>query len=295
MIKIKNCPICNNEDLIHYTNCRDHTVSKDEFPIVSCETCLLKITSPRPSESEIDKFYESENYISHTNRKSSFFDWVYQLVRVYTTERKVWLLKRNTKGRVHLDYGCGTGEFLNACAKSGFETHGVEPSKKARTLAEKNYNLSVTGNTDLSNFKKGEIKSISLWHVLEHVDNLNNLIKQIKKILSEEGKVFIAVPNHESWDCDYYKEYWAAWDVPIHYWHFSSKAVVKLFKKHGFKLVQKKPMLFDSFYISLLSEKYRNGKYNFIKSFIIGFASNLIGAFSKKGYSSQIYIFEKIK
>tara|TARA_B100000945_G_scaffold320729_1_gene331786 strand:+ start:378 stop:1265 length:888 start_codon:yes stop_codon:yes gene_type:complete len=293
VISLKKCPICEEERFNTKTLCIDHTVSKEEFSIVSCETCGFHLTNPRPPEEKMSKYYESEKYISHTNNSKGLFNWLYQTIRAYTIKRKVALLKKTSGSGLHLDIGCGTGEFLNACKKSGFETEGIEPSKIAREQAAKNYSLIVKEDTDLSTYKSSKFDSISMWHVLEHISSLNDSIAHLHRILKPGGKLIVAVPNHKSWDSSYYKKNWAAWDVPIHLWHFCQNTITALFKKHKFNLIKIKPMLFDSYYVSLLSEEITSGKKNFFKALAIGSISNAIGAFTKRGYSSAIYIFEK--
>jgi ubiquinone/menaquinone biosynthesis C-methylase UbiE len=218
---------------------------------------------------------------------------MYHIVRKYAIGTKLNLLKKTSDNKNHLDIGSGTGEFLNACKNAGYNTQGIEPSELAREQAIKNFNLSVSENTNLNQFKNNQFDSISMWHVLEHVQSLNKTIDEFNRILSKNGKVIIAVPNHKSWDAKYYREFWAGWDVPIHLWHFSKLSIEKLFVKYNFKLVEKKPMLFDSFYVSLLSEEFKNGKKNFVNGFIVGLISNVIGIFTKRGCSSIIYVFEK--
>jgi len=295
MILLKKCPVCKNNNLTKAITCTDFSFSKEEFTIVSCETCDFTFTNPRPNDENLNEYYKSEMYISHTNKKSGFFNWLYQTIRSYTIRKKVLLLKKITKKGVHLDVGCGTGEFLHACKQSGFTTKGVEPSEKARSKAINNYSLAVTSDISLNEFGKNTIDSISMWHVLEHVSNLNSTISNLSRILKPKGKIIIAVPNHKSWDCRYYKEYWAAWDVPIHLWHFSENTLAQLFAKHNFKLLKTKPMIFDSFYVALLSEEYKTGKKKFLKSFIIGTISNINSFLKKSSCSSHIYIFENKK
>jgi ubiquinone/menaquinone biosynthesis C-methylase UbiE len=292
---LKECPVCNSLNFAEKITCNDHTTSKENFKIVSCETCLFTFTNPRPVDEKLDEYYKSDMYISHTNNAKGLFNWMYQKIRVYSIGKKVKLLKKLTAGGAHLDIGCGTGEFLNACKKAGFETKGLEPSEIARKQAIKNYNLVVSKNSDLKQYYKSEFNSISMWHVLEHLPNLKETICNLHKILSPDGKLIIAVPNNKSYDAKYYKEYWAGWDVPIHLWHFSKKTIEQLFEKNKFKLIKKKPMIFDSFYVSLLSEEFKSGKKNFFKGFMIGLISNLYGIFTKSGHSSIIYIFEKKK
>jgi len=293
MILLNNCPICSGNILLKKLECIDHSTSKEKFTIVSCETCDFTFTNPRPKDNSLAEYYKSDMYISHTNNTKGLFNWMYHKVRKYAIVTKLNLLKKTCKNKNHLDIGCGTGEFLNACKNAGYNTKGVEPSELAREQAIRNFDLSVSENTNLDQFQNNQFDSISMWHVLEHVPSLNKTIKEFNRIISEKGKVIIAVPNHKSWDAQYYKEFWAGWDAPIHLWHFSKLSIEKLFLKYNFKLIEKKPMFFDSFYVSILSTEFKTGNKNFINGFIIGLISNFIGIFSKKGCSSIIYVFEK--
>jgi len=294
MIELSSCPICNGRDFSKIFNCKDHSTSKENFTIVCCNNCDFTFTNPRPKEDDLGKYYISEKYISHTNTSKGLFEILYQIVRKYAIWKKLKLLESIAKSKNHLDIGCGTGEFLNACKGAGFRTKGIEPSKLAREQGVNNYNLDVIGNTDLSQFDDDSLHTISMWHVLEHVPNLNETIEHFSRILEERGSVIIAVPNLKSWDAQYYKQFWAAWDVPIHLWHFSKDSIEALFGKYHFKLSQTKPMLFDSFYVSILSEEYKSGNKNLVKGFIIGLISNIIGLITKTGCSSTIYVFQKV-
>ena len=293
MITLDSCPVCKGRRFLKKLDCKDHSTSKESFIIVSCETCSFTFTNPRPSDKDLEKYYISDTYISHTNKKTGIFNLLYQAVRKYSIKRKLTLLKTKAIKGNHLDVGCGTGEFLNACKKEGFAAKGIEPSDLARKQAIKNYNLDISSETEFKQYSSSMFESISMWHVLEHVSNIDQTLIELNRILKKNGVLIIAVPNYKSWDAAHYKEFWAAWDVPIHLWHFSKKTIDLLFKNKGFKLVQTKPMIFDAFYISLLSEEFKFGKKKFIKSFLIGLYSNFIGFFSNKGYSSTIYIFEK--
>lgn len=293
MITLDSCPICNGDEFVKKIDCKDHSTSKELFTIVSCETCGFIFTNPRPSDKNLQKYYISDMYISHTNKKSGLFSWLYQTVRRHSINRKIKLLKKVATKGIHLDIGCGTGEFLNGCKEKGFIVKGIEPSKLARNQAINNFELDVSENIALKQYPATSFDSISMWHVLEHVSNINETLVQFSRVLKKDGTIIIAVPNCNAWDATYYKEFWAAWDVPIHLWHFSEKTIVRLFKNHGFKLVKIKPMIFDSFYISLLSEEFKFGKKKFITSFLVGLYSNCIGLFTKKGYSSSIYVFKR--
>lgn len=291
---IKYCPVCGSESFECHIKTKDFSVSKEDFSIVKCSECNFHFTNPRPSDKELGKYYISDHYISHNNTRNNLFEKTYQIVRMISIQIKYNLVSKFfNKGRV-LDIGCGTGDFLQKCNEKKWVTKGIEPSEIARTQAIKNYNLDVDEDTNLKKLK-GEYDIITMWHVLEHVTELNNTVSELKRLLSIDGKAVIAVPNLESFDSSYYKKYWAAYDLPIHLYHFSKESIIKLFENHGFSLIKTKGMKFDSFYVSMLSEEHKTGNKNYIKSLIIGSISNLFGIFTKRGFSSTIYVFEKEK
>lgn len=271
-----------------YINVKDFSVSGESFSLLQNEEGEILKTTPTPSLEKLPSYYESEDYISHTDGQRSLFEKIYQIVKRNAIQQKVKLIgKFSQKGQL-LDIGAGTGDFLVAAKKDGWQTLGIEPNKNAKTLAE---NKGVNFADQLEVISDDSFDVITMWHVLEHVPNLEYQLKQLKRICKPGGIVIIAVPNYKSFDAQYYKEFWAAYDVPRHLWHFSKNGIQKLFAQQNFQLVKMKPMWFDSFYVSLLSEKYKNGKMNFIKGFLIGFYSNLSGIF-KNEYSSHIYVFK---
>nr|WP_271487723.1 class I SAM-dependent methyltransferase [Polaribacter sp.] len=245
----------------------------------------LLVTSPVPLI--LEKYYQSEDYISHTDAKKSLFDKVYQIVKRHTLKRKVMLLDSFlTEEKTVLDIGAGTGDFLQACKKNHWKVAGVEPSFKAREIAK---NKTISLEKDLSFFKGQKFDVITLWHVLEHVENLETYTQSLKDLLKENGTLLIAVPNYKSFDATHYGAFWAAFDVPRHLWHFSQTSIQKIFALVSLNLIREIPMKFDAYYVSLLSEKYKNGKMNILKSFWIGFQSNR-KAKKNSEYSSLIYI-----
>lgn len=289
---ILNSPITNTA-LKPFLRCRDYTVSQEEFDIVYDATADFLATSPRPKSENLMRYYESVDYISHSDTKENILDKVYHLVRKYTIRNKVKRLRiEQPNGKTVLDIGCGTGDFLALCSKNNWSIYGVEPNIQAGNLArEKTGSEKIFSSISklLENHKNKKFDIITLWHVLEHVPNLIEYINDLKKLLSPTGTLIIAVPNFKSYDATYYKKYWAAYDVPRHLWHFSPKAMGLLFEKVNMTVQKKLPMIFDAFYVSLLSEQYKNKKANFIKAIYIGLVSNL-KALSTKQYSSLIYI-----
>lgn len=272
-----------------YLKTKDFLVSGKEFSLLYGEDSDLLITHPQPETDALSAYYKSENYISHTDSKQSFTDKIYALVKSFALRQKVSLIKKQNSGVGKLlDIGAGTGEFLLKAKQNDWNVYGVEPNEKARKLSE---TKGIVLEKNLQQISEDSFDVITLWHVLEHLPDLENQIKQISNKLKPGGTLIIAVPNYKSFDAQYYKNFWAAYDVPRHLWHFSKAAIKKLFSDR-YDLVKIKPMYFDAFYVSLLSEKYKTGKSKWSKAFFIGCRSNLSGMF-KKEYSSHTYILKK--
>jgi 2-polyprenyl-3-methyl-5-hydroxy-6-metoxy-1,4-benzoquinol methylase len=271
----------------HFLTVKDYSVSKETFELYHDEELDMLITSPQPSLENLGKYYESVDYISHTDSKRSLFEKAYHFVKSIALKNKLNLINslQPNQGRI-LDIGAGTGDFLSVAKQNGWQAIGVEPSDKAKGIA-KNKGISFVEETSILEIHSFDV--ITMWHVLEHVPNLDNQIKELKRLLKPDGTLIIAVPNFKSFDAKHYGKFWAAYDVPIHFWHFSKTAIKLLFEKEEMKLEKVLPMKFDSFYVSLLSEKYKSGKMNFIKAFFIGLQSNW-SAKRDFEYSSHIYI-----
>ena len=265
---------------------KDYSVSQEEFTLVYNSVLELYRTNPVPDE--LGKYYESEAYISHTDSRKTLFDRLYQWVKSYNLKHKIAVIKRYKKGNIHLlDIGAGTGDFVLSSKKyAHWEAMGIEPSEKARAKAEEK---GLLLQADFSELLPHSFDVITMWHVLEHVPDVTQEIQIISNLLKENGIAVIAVPNYRSWDAQHYKELWAAYDVPRHLWHFSQESIRLLFTEKGFQLIGVKPMPFDAFYVSLLSEKYKTGSMNFLKGGYQGLLSNL-SALKTGEYSSLIYL-----
>jgi len=280
----------NNEAV--YLTVKDHSVSGETFTLLlDTELQLLK-THPQPNADSLSRYYESDDYISHTDGKRSLFEKLYHAVKQKALRDKVKLVQQYDPNRGSLlDIGAGTGDFLVAAKNAGWQITGVEPSPKARAIAT---NKGIVFADDLAAISTHSKDVITMWHVLEHVPDIETHIAELKRILKPEGVLIIAVPNYKSYDAQYYKEFWAAYDVPRHLWHFSKTSIKKLFAARNMELIKIAPMKFDSFYVSLLSEKYRTGKMNFAAGFWRGWQSNLKAAKTNE-YSSHIYILKRVK
>lgn len=272
--------------------CKDYLVSNQEFVINQCTTCGFRLTNPRPDVATISSYYESDQYVSHHDESSGLINRMYRLVRNITLRSKLSLINELNRGRGDiLDVGCGTGTFLEKCMSGGWQVAGMEPDHNARAIAQKKLRVEIEPNLN-SLTGKQLFNVITLWHVLEHIHNLNEIIPQLQRLLATNGTLLIAVPNSNSYDAQYFKQYWAAYDVPRHIYHFTPPTIERLFKKHNFRLTDKRPLLFDAYYIAMLSTRYQTGKTNYIKSFQIGLNSN-IEAKRTGDNSSLIYLFRK--
>jgi 2-polyprenyl-3-methyl-5-hydroxy-6-metoxy-1,4-benzoquinol methylase len=266
---------------------KDFSVSGESFSLLLNEEYQLLKTHPQPTLDRLGMYYEFDDYISHTDGKRTLFEKMYHFIKRRAIKNKLRLIEQHqpVKGKI-LDIGAGTGDFLLEAKNKNWETVGVEPNEKAKSIAIKK---GVLFADTIEKLESNSFDVITLWHVLEHVPDVVHQVAELKRLLKPSGTLIIAVPNFKSFDANYYKSFWAAYDVPRHLWHFSKTAIEKLFDKQNMNLVAVKPMWFDSYYVSLLSEKNKTGKMKFINGLTIGFVSNLVGIF-KNEYSSHIYI-----
>ncbi|MBO9661127.1 MAG: class I SAM-dependent methyltransferase [Chitinophagaceae bacterium] len=289
------CPVCGAAELKNLWKAKDYTVSGESFGIVACASCTLAFTQDVPDAQSIGPYYKSENYISHSNTSRGLVNSIYHSVRKRTlaTKRKLIISGTGKQTGNLLDVGSGTGAFVQEMKQHGWQVTGLEPDTDARTVALSNYQVELTDISEFYHLPAGKFDAITLWHVLEHVHDLHAYIQQLRNLLTDNGRIFIAVPNYTSKDAQVYKEYWAAFDVPRHLYHFSPASIQVLMQKNGLKVLQHKPMWYDSFYISLLSSKYKNGKTNWIGAAWNGFTSNLKALGDVKKCSSVIYVIGK--
>ena len=271
-----------------YLRTKDYAVTGEEFELLYDESLKMLVTEPQPKK--LNKYYKSKDYISHTDASKTIIDKIYQIVKKHSLRKKVRLVQKYcSNGKTLLDVGAGTGDFLLTAKNGDWDAEGVEPNQDAKIRAqEKGIDL----YPNLVKLPKKKYDVITLWHVLEHLPNLDDQIEKLVALLNETGTLVIAVPNFKSYDAQHYQNFWAAYDVPRHLWHFSKEAIEKLFSDHTMKVVKVRPMIFDSFYVSMLSEKYKTGRQNYFRAFVIGLLSNM-KAWSSKEYSSHIYILKR--
>lgn len=285
-----NCKICGSNDVFLKYSLQDYFFTKENFEILECNTCGFCITSGIENINELGKYYNTPKYLSHDKSKRDIISLVYNAVKTYSISRKFLLINKETKGKKILEIGCGTGDLLSLFNKKNWNTFGVEPNENARKYAQETLGLNIVDS--LNQVNESDFDVIMLWHVLEHIEDLNNTIEAIKSKLSTNGKLIIALPNPQSYDAKYYKKYWAGWDVPRHLYHFKQENIKTLLDKFSIRIYKTVPLVFDSFFISLISEEHKGEKNTLkkvIKAFLIGLFSN-IKAWNTSQFSSLIYI-----
>ena len=294
VVHLNNCPVCGSSKIGTFLHGKDFFSSEEDFDIVQCESCGFKFTKDFPNEENIFSYYDSPEYISHSNTRKGFVNFIYHWVRSLMLNKKTTLVNTHSTNKgILMDIGCGTGYFAGKMKQNGWEVLAIEKNPKAREFVKATWGIDVQDTAQLQKIQEKKIDVITLWHVLEHIEQMNETMKQLHTILKDNGTLVIAVPNSNSYDAKVYKKYWAAYDLPRHLWHFSPNTFNYLAEKHGFEIIQTVRMPFDVFYISLLSEKYMNrrlGKLFAIYHGIIGWAKSHSDV---ENTSSLIYVLKK--
>lgn len=269
---IDNCPLCESNNFALALEVRDLYSTNEIFKIMSCQQCGFLFTQDFPDENTIDRYYEGINYISHSDSQKGITHKLYHLVRKFMLGRKAKLVTNNvsTTSRWLLDVGCGTGYFLAYMHRKNWLVKGIEKNEKAREFSHHQLGIMTDKSEAFFHYEENQFGIITLWHSLEHLQKLNETMAQLHKILITNGTLVIALPNAQSSDAMYYKEYWAAYDVPRHLWHFTPSTLNMLAKKHHFIIEKVYPMPLDAFYISILSEKYKKNLFSFVKGIMKG-------------------------
>ena len=294
-IHISTCPICGTQEFENSLSCKDYYASGEEFQLAKCCNCNFTLTQDFPSEDIIGKYYDVPDYISHSDTHEGIVNKLYHIARKIALRSKAkTVIKYSEKKKgMLLDIGCGTGYFLNKMKTKGWIVAGIEKDEGARKYAKEKFDLNTQTHDYLFQIVDRQKNVVTMWHVLEHLEKLNETMAQLHKILKDDGTAIIALPNRNSFDAKHYQKYWAAYDVPRHLWHFSPNDFEYLANKHNFSITETKPMYFDAFYISMLSEKYKETPVGAFIGLIKGGFFFFGSLFDKKKCSSLIYILKK--
>ena len=291
---IYKCPWCDSERTQIHLWLKDEFLTQEDFQIYECQRCGLLFTEPKPNKNRIGDYYKSEAYYSHQENKKGFIPKVYESIKAINLKNKYKMATAGKTIGTLLDIGCGVGDFIHFAEQKGWLCTGVEPSEEAKEIAKKRIKGDIITSEALEQLPNESFDVITMWHVLEHVDDIKWQIAQLQRLIKENGRIIIAVPNYKSYDSQYYKEKWAAYDVPRHLYHFNKEVIAKIFKTNGLTLIGTEKLKWDAYYISYMSEQYRHHTLPLIKGAYRGFVSNC-KARKTKEWSSKVYVFEKQK
>lgn len=295
MIHHNSCPVCSSYDLKPRLLCTDYFKSGETFPLYTCSVCGFSFTQDHPDENAIGAYYESDDYISHSDTSEGLTNKIYKVVRSRMLRKKRDITEKMTglKSGYLLDIGSGTGHFIAGMNKAGWSVKGIEINEKTRLNSSEKFGLEIIPPEKISSLESGSFDCITLWHVLEHFSDLNFYVAQIQRLLKPAGTCIIAVPNINSFDSLHYGQFWAAYDVPRHLWHFNPDTFGFLFEGRGFRIVNVRTLPLDVFYISILSERYKGNKMAFFTGIVKGSFFAFRTLFNKRKCSSLIYILKK--
>lgn len=286
------CPWCGSDKAQINLWLKDDFLSKEDFHICECLNCGLLYTMPRPNKEKIGEYYKSEEYYSHQENKKGFIPKLYEKVKKVNLKHKYELATKGlTTGKL-LDIGCGVGDFLHSAEAHGWQCIGVEPSEEAKAIASQRTTANILSSIEQESLPDESFDVITMWHVLEHVDDLRWQVAQLQRLIKPNGRIVIALPNYKSYDGQYYKEHWAAYDVPRHLNHFNRTTISKILKTNDLKLVTTDKLKWDAYYISYMSEQYKIHKLPLVRGVYRGWLSNMKARRSGE-WSSVVYIFEK--
>lgn len=289
---MNKCPLCANKQTEHYLSSKDYFLSGEPFDLFKCSQCGLIFTHPFPDEKNIHKYYKSVQYFSHPHKRVSLTGKMYDWVKNRNIRAKFEIIHQfKPKGKL-LDIGCGSGDFIHYGKKIGWEVCGLEPDEEARKFAAAKTGENILHPEQTLSLESASFDVITLWHVLEHVYDLDKQLTEITRLAKGDALIVVALPNHRSHDAKTYGSFWAAWDLPRHLYHFDPNSIAYLFAKHGYSQVKTLPMKWDAYYVALLSEKYKYKRQNYIRAIWRAFISNRKAAHTNH-YSSLIYCFKK--
>ncbi len=286
------CPYCQSDSSDLHLKLKDYFLTQEDFEIYRCPHCGLLFTWPRPNDSELGRYYKSDDYLSHNESKKGIIPFIYNRVKRVNIKNKFNIATTAAKGKRMLDFGCGVGDFIFYAKQNGYEVAATDVSDNARNAAAKKLGTPLPSPQQVFEMPDNSFDIITMWHVLEHIGDLKTQIFHLDRLLAQDGRLVIALPDYLSYDAQHYQKMWAAYDVPRHLNHFDKNSLQNLFSTTQLKLVDTKPLKWDSYYISMMSEKYRGASLSFVRGLVQGFKSNR--AARKSGeYSSMVYIFER--
>lgn len=269
------CNLCTSTIFEHHQTTNDFFLGREDVnsDFVRCTTCGLIFQSPRPSREELRPHYPDTytDQIDHPENQQE--SWIFNIARRYGLQKRYREISRyKDKGRI-LDIGSSSGHFLSLLHNNpDWDAYGIEPSDYAAQLARKKYNLNVQiGTLNDVSFPDRFFDAVTMWDVLEHVQNPQQTLLEINRILHSQGFLVIRVPNAYSLDATIFGPHWAGYDAPRHLYIFSPITLQKMLSNAGFVILDKHCRLgsYTAFILSLNFLMIKNGLSNKLRRSIM--------------------------
>lgn len=292
---LKLCPLCGASGQIPYAQCKDFTISNESFYLLKCPSCNIVYTLDPPSESDTKRYDKLDLKLRLGDSPRGLTGRLYYHIRNLMLIRKAHIVEKQayrTSGSL-LNYGAKTGYFSSRMERRGWEVTSVEKYLEERLFSLEMFHHRMIDLSEMESLHSETFDVITLWHVFEHSYHPGELLDRFHELLRPGGILIMSCPNINSIDAKYYGPYWAAYDVPRHLWHFEPGSICNLALKHGFTLMHRERLPFDSFYISILSEQHLGHKQAFIRGMMKGFHSWLLSSSRRDLSSSLVYVFRK--
>lgn len=197
-----------------------------------CRVCGLGVTLDPPPRAELEALYE-ERYVDGGERRVPRTG---ALARIWHVINGSLPLTDLVRAGPVLDVGCNSGEALVALRARGFEVVGLEPNPEAAAVA-RGYGLEIVdAPIEDAELPRARFGTVLLSQVLEHVEDPHAVLREIRETLRPDGAVYVVVPNAASIWREMFGRHWVHWHVPFHLYHFTERALAKLFAQSGFQL-----------------------------------------------------------
>lgn len=232
------CPHCKNLKteflFIAYNTHGSKIISREKWTILNCPYCHLIFPQIKQDKKFFKKYYPP-NYYFLKNSPLKSLQNNYELLCLFQLKKMVKRLLK--KGKV-LDFGCGLGKFL-AFLPSNFEKYGIEINPQAIQFIKK-HSPEIKILPNLSHLPREEVLEfdlITLWHVLEHLNNPQEILAQLVNLLKKEGYLILSTPNSSSLGFKISQNHWFHLDTPRHLAIYNLKNLLPLFKKLKLKII----------------------------------------------------------
>ena len=227
-----NCNNCGSESLKLHTKTKCSWSNLD-LNIVICTNCNLVFSHPKPNKSLGLKYFDDaysnapgfENHSYYRDHKNIFI----------RNKNRFELVKRSNPPNSNiLDFGSGQGHFLKVCGDNNWNAVGIELSRAAIDVGKKLFNVNILDSTE--NLPKNHFGVITLWDVIEHLQNPKETLLMLETFLHEDGILIFETSNIDSYDYLIKKRKWSYWDVD-HYYYYSHRTLSYLLNSLGFEII----------------------------------------------------------